>query len=93
MAHTPDTMTFEELFKALGDDDAVSRAYDAARAKKVTEIADYIREYLKPGVSAEIYAEEIMAGAEEIGRFHGDGIGGEVASRHPLSGHPLAFEI
>lgn len=85
--------TFESLYRALGDDEAVTAEYDRRRAAKVTEIAAYIATYLRDGVDVAATAEWIMANAEEMGRFDGDYINGEVPASLTRDGNPLPLTI
>tara|TARA_Y100000310_G_scaffold43727_1_gene40756 strand:- start:574 stop:840 length:267 start_codon:yes stop_codon:yes gene_type:complete len=82
------------LFNALGDGDETTDAeYDTARLYKVREIERYVSFYLKdPGIAPAI-AEDIMASAEESGRFDGDAVNGEVPSRYTITGNPLSLTI
>lgn len=87
------TKTLQDLFRALGDDEAVTAEYDRRRATKVAEIAEYIADHLRDGVDAAKTAEWIMAGAEEMNRFDGDCIHGEVPPTLTRDGNPLPFTI
>lgn len=87
------TKTLQDLFRALGDDEAVTAEYDRRRAAKVAEIAAYIAAYLRDGVDVAATAEWIMASAEEMGRFDGDCINGEVPPTLTRDGNPLPFTI
>jgi len=85
--------TLEALYNALGENEATEAEYGQRRAAKVAEIADYIKDYLRADVDVDAMAEEIMAGAEETGRFDGDCVAGELPSRYTKDGKPLPFLI
>lgn len=70
-----------------------SEAYEEVRRAKVAEIADYIRDHLKPGIDARRYAEQLMSSAEEMGRIYGDNVRGEVSTGYTTSGKPLPFTV
>lgn len=85
--------TLQELCAAAGDSDEAGRAYDAARAAKVSEIAAYIADLMRDPHHADAIAETIMANAEEMGRIDGDAVNGELAGRYTKTGNPLPFSI
>lgn len=66
---------------------------EAAIAATVTEIADYIRDFLKAPDRAEAHANDLFWNAVEMGRVHGDSISAEVRSIYTTDGNPLAFTI
>lgn len=81
--------TIETLYR----DAPESRDYDQARARKVSEIATYAADFVKDGVDAARLAEALMASAEEMGRFDGDAVSGEIAGRYTRNGNPVPFTI
>lgn len=87
-------MTLEQLYNLLGDQDQeINAAYDAARARKVAEIADSIRDDLRsPGI-AEDLAERLMSSAEEMGRISGDVVSAELPSRFTVRGNPIPILV
>lgn len=88
---TGDNLSMEQLWR--GDDAGSYAGYDDARRAKIVAIAEYIGDYLKPGLSAERMAEQLMSIAEESDQICGDSVSGEVASRYTRSGNPLVFEV
>lgn len=83
--------TLEQLHMNLSD--TTEAAYFAARAEKVAEIAEYIADYLKPGIDAAKLAEELMTTAEDMGRIHGDEVNGEVRSAYTRDRNALPFTV
>ena len=81
--------TLQDLYLALGDcDQSVETEYNRRRKVKVAEIREDIRDLLENTDWADAIAEKLMAGAEEMGRVHGDTIDAEIGSNYTKSGHP-----
>lgn len=78
-------MTFEHLYMALDP------RYDRRRAAKVQAIASYLRGRVK--IDPTRAAEYVMSGAEEMGRFSGNSVSGEIPGRWTVSGHPLTVSV
>ena len=80
-------MTLEQLY--FGN----TEAYWPARAAKVSSLASYLLDHIKPELSAEGIAEHLMDLAECNGRICGDDVDGEVPSSHTINGNPLPFTV
>ncbi len=84
-------MTLEYLWR--GDENGPLVGYDAARAAKINEIAEYLNDLIVPGLSCVAFAHAAMNEAESTGRIFGNTISAEISARHTISRNPLPFTI
>lgn len=87
------TSSLEALYLTCSDSDEANAAYSVARAAKVAEIAAHIRDDLSSPVHAEAIAEKMMQSAEEFGRFSGNTVSVELASRYTVGGNPIPLTV
>lgn len=84
-------MTLEQLYNGNGGHPFPG--YRQARAAKIQEIADYIRDFLKEPEYAEAYAKEAFESAVEMSRIYGDDVYFEIRGSRTISGHPLPATV
>ena len=85
--------TLEFLYRTMPEDG--SPEYDAKRAAKVAEIAEYLDGLLSDNSreQRDFLAEQAMQEAEEMGRFRDDSVCGEISRRYTADHNPLGFLV